>query len=161
MGKILNTYLNKQPTEKIYKGEGQYLITNKRKKYLDLTGGGTSNCILGFNHPKVLHAINNQAKKISNIDYKNWIDDNRIKLLKIHNNGVIGISRNLGVENSMGECLAFLDSDDWWLPNKLEKSVIEKEIQELAGQEIDKSKEKIIIAKAKIDALNSNFYEKI
>ena len=45
--------------------------------------------------------------------------------------------------------------------NKLEKSVIEKEIQELEGQEIDKAKEKIIIAKAKIDALNSNFYEKI
>ena len=80
MGKILNTYLNKQPTEKIYKGEGQYLITNKRKKYLDLTGGGTSNCILGFNHPKVLQTINSQAKKISNIDYKDWIDDNRIKL---------------------------------------------------------------------------------
>ena len=48
------------------------------------------------------------------------IDDNRIKLLKIHNNGIIGISRNLGVENSTGECLAFLDSDDWWDPSKLE-----------------------------------------
>lgn len=45
--------------------------------------------------------------------------------------------------------------------NTLEKSVIEKEIQDLEGQEIDKSKEKINIAKAKIDALSSSFYEKI
>ena len=45
--------------------------------------------------------------------------------------------------------------------NTLEKSVIEKEIQDLEGQETDKAKEQIIIAKEKIDALNSSFYEKI
>ena len=45
--------------------------------------------------------------------------------------------------------------------NTLEKSVIEKEIQDLEGQETDKAKEQIIIAKAKIDALDSNYYVKI
>ena len=45
--------------------------------------------------------------------------------------------------------------------NTLEKSAIEKEIQELEGQETDKVNEQMIIAQAKIDALNSNFYEKI
>ena len=45
--------------------------------------------------------------------------------------------------------------------NTLEKSVIEKEIQDLEGQETDKAKEKINIAKEKISALDSNFYEKI
>ncbi len=45
---ILNTYLKSPPTERIIKGDGQYLLTST-KKYLDFTGGGTSNCVLGFN----------------------------------------------------------------------------------------------------------------
>ena len=45
--------------------------------------------------------------------------------------------------------------------NTLKKSVIEKEIQDLEGKETDKSKEQINIAKEKISALDSNFYEKI
>lgn len=83
MASILNTYLNNKPNEKVIKGEGQYIITSKKKKYLDLTGGGTSNCVLGFNHPKIIKAIEQQVKKISNIDYKNWIDDNRLELSNI------------------------------------------------------------------------------
>ena len=43
----------------------------------------------------------------------------------------------------------------------LEKPAIEKEIQALEGQETDKAKEQIIIAKEKINALDSNFYKKI
>jgi F-type H+-transporting ATPase subunit epsilon len=45
--------------------------------------------------------------------------------------------------------------------NTLEKLVIEKEIQDLEGQETDKAKEQINVAKEKISALDSNFYEKI
>lgn len=49
--------------------------------------------------------------------------DSRIKLFKIHNNGVIAASRNLGIQHAVGKYIAFLDSDDWWVPIKLEKSV--------------------------------------
>ena len=45
--------------------------------------------------------------------------------------------------------------------NSIEKSLIEKEIQKLEEQETDISKEQLNIAKAKIDALDSNYYEKI
>ena len=45
--------------------------------------------------------------------------------------------------------------------NSIEKVLIEKEIQELEGQESEAAKELLIIAKAKMDALNSNFYEKV
>ena len=57
------------------------------------------------------------------------------------------------------KCIVLAESVDEI--NTLEKLAIEKEIQDLDGQETDKAKEKIIIAKEKIDALNSSFYEKI
>ncbi len=49
--------------------------------------------------------------------------DPRIKLFKIHNEGVIATSRNLGLKHALGEYIAFLDSDDWWMPKKLEISL--------------------------------------
>ena len=45
--------------------------------------------------------------------------------------------------------------------NTLDKNKIEKEIQELQNQDTEDSKQQLIIAYAKVDALNSSFYEKI
>jgi glycosyltransferase involved in cell wall biosynthesis len=50
-------------------------------------------------------------------------DDARIRLLKIHNNGIIAASRNRGIADANGEWIAFLDSDDAWTPDKLEACV--------------------------------------
>jgi glycosyltransferase involved in cell wall biosynthesis len=51
--------------------------------------------------------------------------ERRIRFLSVHNHGVIAVSRNLGIREARGEYVAFLDSDDWWLPKKLERSVLE------------------------------------
>ncbi len=47
-------------------------------------------------------------------------NDPRIKYLKVHNKGIIAISRNIGIQNAKADWVAFLDSDDWWTSNKLE-----------------------------------------
>ncbi len=51
-------------------------------------------------------------------------NDSRIKLYKIHNDGIIAKSRNKGIREASGEYIAFLDSDDWWTPEKLEASLV-------------------------------------
>ena len=57
------------------------------------------------------------------------------------------------------KCIVLAESVDE--VNTLDKSSIEKEIQELSGQENDMAREQLGIAKAKIDAIDSNFYEKV
>ena len=47
-------------------------------------------------------------------------NDQRIKYLTIDNQGVIAASRNLGIQASVGDWIAFLDSDDYWDEKKLE-----------------------------------------
>lgn len=46
--------------------------------------------------------------------------DSRIRLINNANNGIIAISRNKGIKLAKGEWVCFLDSDDWWTPDKLE-----------------------------------------
>ena len=47
--------------------------------------------------------------------------DPRVKYVKFANQGIIAASRNHGISLSRGELVAFIDSDDIWLPDKLEK----------------------------------------
>lgn len=52
-------------------------------------------------------------------------DPGRIRLIHHPDRGNHGIaaSRNLGIRNARGGCVAFLDQDDLWLADKLEKQV--------------------------------------
>ena len=45
--------------------------------------------------------------------------------------------------------------------NTLEKSLIEKEIQDLEKEDNNKSEDKLLVAKAKLEAINAKFYERI
>jgi glycosyltransferase involved in cell wall biosynthesis len=49
--------------------------------------------------------------------------DNRIKVCRMGKNSGAAIARNKAIELSQGEYLAFLDSDDLWFPEKLEKQL--------------------------------------
>ena len=45
--------------------------------------------------------------------------------------------------------------------NSLDKNTIEQEIQKLKNEDSENSKQQLIVANAKVDALNSSFYEKL
>ena len=47
--------------------------------------------------------------------------DNRIKVLQNQTNMGVALTRNKGVKKAQGDWIAFLDSDDRWIPSKLEK----------------------------------------
>ena len=49
--------------------------------------------------------------------------DSRIKLFKLNQNSGPAAARNKAIELSKGRFIAFLDSDDIWLPEKLNKQV--------------------------------------
>ncbi len=50
-------------------------------------------------------------------------DDNRIKLICQKEQGGANKARNIGIAHSRGEYIAFQDSDDEWLPNKLKVQI--------------------------------------
>lgn len=52
-----------------------------------------------------------------------FLQDERIHLLKQETNQGAAAARNRGIKEAGGEYLAFLDADDVWLPEKLEKTI--------------------------------------
>ena len=66
--------------------------------------------------------IDNYSSDETDEIFKDKVSD-KIKFLKIKNDGIIGKSRNLGISIAKGKYIAFLDSDDWWVPTKLENSL--------------------------------------
>lgn len=51
------------------------------------------------------------------------IADPRIRFVRRSVNGGAGAARNTGLKHASGEFIAFQDSDDLWLPNKLERQI--------------------------------------
>lgn len=55
------------------------------------------------------------------LEYSN--KDGRIKVYRMEQSSGAAICRNKAIEKSKGEYLSFIDSDDIWLPIKLEKQL--------------------------------------
>ncbi len=54
---------------------------------------------------------------------KPYLTDERIKYIKNDKNSGAAVSRNRALREARGKWIAFLDSDDLWMPDKLEKQV--------------------------------------
>ena len=64
----------------------------------------------------------NQSSDKSSEIFKKY-DDPRFKYYFAPEHTLLSKARNLAIENSTGEFLAFLDVDDWWSNDKLEKQI--------------------------------------
>jgi teichuronic acid biosynthesis glycosyltransferase TuaG len=65
-----------------------------------------------------LLVINNYSTD-NTIQVVEEFSDSRIKYYNIQNQGVIALSRNLGISKAESDLIAFLDSDDYWFDTKL------------------------------------------
>ena len=112
---------------------------------------------------KALKSINNQTllpKEVIIIDdfslspLKLNLNNYNFKILLIRNKKNYGVSksRNIGIKNSSGKYLAFIDSDDYWKKNKLylEYNLLKKQNLDMTYcNYINKSKNKFKIESSK------------
>lgn len=54
---------------------------------------------------------------------KSYLSDSRIRYIKNEQNSGAAVSRNRALREAKGKWIAFLDSDDLWTPDKLEKQI--------------------------------------
>lgn len=84
--------------------------------------------------PKTLASVSEQTwGDVEVVAVDDGSTDNSVEILKTlegsvrivqqENCGNVGRVRNTGIEHAHGEFIAFLDQDDWWLPEKLERQI--------------------------------------
>ena len=67
--------------------------------------------------------IVNDASTDNSMDIINKYNDRRIKVINMKHNSGVSASRNMGVKVSTGKYICYLDSDDYWDLNKIEKQI--------------------------------------
>ncbi|WP_320814064.1 glycosyltransferase family 2 protein [Flavobacterium sp.] len=66
--------------------------------------------------------IINDGSTDNSLSVLSKFEDSRIQIYSQENKGAAA-ARNLGIEKSNGEFIAFLDADDYWFPNHLEELI--------------------------------------
>lgn len=85
----------------------------------------TIESVLSQTYPQWEMLVVDNCSSDASKDIVKSFNDPRIKLIELeYNSGGPARPRNIGMEHAQGEYVAFLDADDIWLPEKLEKQLI-------------------------------------
>lgn len=82
------------------------------------------NSVINQTYKNLEIIVVDDASKDLSVDIINSIKDERIKLIKLQKNNGVSIARNKGIEIAKGKYICFLDSDDIWELDKIEKQVV-------------------------------------
>jgi glycosyltransferase involved in cell wall biosynthesis len=82
----------------------------------------TLRSLLAQTYPHFEALIIDDGSPDRSIEICKTFDDPRIRIIQQTNRGLPG-ARNTGIRQAQGDYLAFLDADDLWVPEKLEKHV--------------------------------------
>ena len=90
----------------------------------------------------------------------NMFETEKLKYIKLPHNKGGAFDRNIGIENAHGKYIAFLDSDDEWLPSKIEKQIrfIENCMPSIGAVYCLNYKKKDVLNKSKSKAYRGNIY---
>lgn len=80
----------------------------------------TVQSVLSQSHQNIEILIIDDGSPDKSVTICRQFSDSRINIIRQNNRGLSG-ARNTGIRKSSGDYIAFLDGDDIWLPNKLEK----------------------------------------
>ena len=83
--------------------------------------------VLIQNVPLELIVINDCSPDALDAVMERYAMDSRVRYVKNEKNCGAAASRNRGVSMAAGKYIAFLDADDWWDPDKLEKQLVQME----------------------------------
>lgn len=98
----------------------------------------TVQSVLEQSHKNFELLIIDDASPDQSIEICEQFPDPRIKIIRQQNRGLAG-ARNTGIRYAQGEYLAFLDGDDLWLPEKLEKHVAHLDSSPTVGVSFSRS----------------------
>ncbi len=71
-----------------------------------------------------LWIVNDASTDNTESEIKPYLADKRIHYISLERNSGVSEARNAGIRKSQGEYIAFLDADDLWLPEKLDRQVL-------------------------------------
>jgi teichuronic acid biosynthesis glycosyltransferase TuaG len=85
--------------------------------------GNAVRSVLGQTHKNLEVIVVDNFSTDDTLQMLAEIKDARLKVFQFNNRGIIAAGRNFGAKQASGEVLAFLDSDDTWLPEKLARQI--------------------------------------
>lgn len=88
------------------------------------TIGRAIESVLNQSYPNIeLIVVDDGSSDDSVSVIQSYINGDKVRLIMLSGNSGANVARNVGIKNANGDFIAFQDSDDEWLPNKLQKQM--------------------------------------